>query len=67
MDTSGFYKLEDDNWIFAPNFVYGPGVELLREKKDEYDYPVDGWYWFNDSPIQNESNNDNTIAAIGQL
>lgn len=54
MDTSGFYKLEEENWIYAPNFVYGPGLELLRENKDQYDYPVDGWHWFDESPIKNE-------------
>lgn len=51
MDTSGFYKLEDDNWLFAPNFVYGPTYTLLREEKDTYDYPVDGWSWYDESPI----------------
>ena len=33
-DTSGFYKLEDDNWQYAPNFVYGPSYELVKENKD---------------------------------
>lgn len=45
-DTSGFYKLEDGIVIFAPNFVYGSGFELLRENPDAYDFPVCGWYWF---------------------
>jgi hypothetical protein len=63
----GFYKFEDGNWQYAPNFVYGPGYELTREKKDEYSYPVEGWSWYNESPIENESNNDNTIDAVDQL
>lgn len=45
-DTSGFYKLEDNNWQYAPNFVYGPNYELVRENKDSYTYPVEGWEWF---------------------
>lgn len=45
-DTSGFYKLEDDNWQYAPNFVYAPNYELVRENKDSYTYPVEGWEWF---------------------
>jgi hypothetical protein len=51
-DTSGFYKLEDDNWQYAPNFVYGPNYELLKENKDSYTYPVEGWEWYDESPIE---------------
>ena len=51
-DTSGFYKLEDDNWLYAPNFVYGPNYTLLRENKDSYTYPVEGWEWYDESPIE---------------
>ena len=51
-DTSGFYKLEDDNWLYAPNFVYGPNYTLLRENKDSYTYPVEGWTWYDKSPIE---------------
>jgi hypothetical protein len=52
----GFYKLEDGNWLYAPNFVYGPNLELIRENKDDYTYPVDGWEWFDKSPIIEEEN-----------
>ena len=55
-DTSGFYKLEDDNWQYAPNFVYGPNYELVRNNKDSYTYPVEGWEWYNESPIKEEPN-----------
>ena len=51
-DTSGFYKLEDDNWQYAPNFVYGPNYELLKQNKDSYTYPVEGWTWYDESPIE---------------
>ena len=50
-DTSGFYKQnEDGEWLFAPNFLYGPNFELLRELKDTYNFPIDGWYWFDETP-----------------
>lgn len=52
--TAGFYKLEDDNWQYAPNFVDAPNYQLLKENKDSYTYPVDGWTWYNESPIEEE-------------
>ena len=63
----GFYKFEDDNWQYAPNFVYGPGYELLRENKDTYSYPVEGWSWYNNSPINetNETLIDSTDSTDG--
>jgi len=50
--TAGFYKLEDDNWQYAPNFVDAPNYQLLKENKDSYIYPVDGWEWYDKSPIE---------------
>ena len=47
MDTSGFYKLEEDNNLqYAPNGVIST-YELHRSLMDTYDFPIDGWYWFN--------------------
>jgi len=47
MNTSGFYKVKKEGELaYAPNYVYGLSVELLREAKDSYTYPVYGWYWF---------------------
>lgn len=46
MDTSGFYKSEGGQILFGPNFVLNAKYELHRESKDQYEYPVDGWYWF---------------------
>ena len=48
--TEGFYKLEDDNWQYAPNFVYAPTYTLEKELKDTYTYPVDGWTWYDEQP-----------------
>jgi hypothetical protein len=52
--TAGFYKLEDDNWQYAPNFVYAPNYTLLKEEKDTYEYPVDGWSWYDEQPYITE-------------
>jgi hypothetical protein len=50
-NTSGFYKQEENGeWLYAPNFVYAPTFELLRENKDTYQYPVDGWTWYDEEP-----------------
>lgn len=47
-DTSGFYKLNEENEIMhAPNFVGGPnGFRLYRNLHETYTYPQQGWYWF---------------------
>jgi hypothetical protein len=44
-NTSGFYKL-DGELLYGPNFVLNANYELRKETKDVYDYPVDGWHWF---------------------
>jgi hypothetical protein len=50
-NTAGFYKQNEIlTWIYAPNFVYGPNFELLKENKDSYTYPVDGWSWYESDP-----------------
>jgi hypothetical protein len=45
-DTSGFYKLDEGQLLYGPNFVSNANFELNRESKAEHTYPVDGWYWF---------------------
>ena len=42
----GFYKLEDGSLLYAPNFVSGPGFELLAGEHERHIYPVEGWRWF---------------------
>jgi hypothetical protein len=45
--TAGFYKKqEDDQILYAPNWVEGPDIFLVAQNKDQYEYPVDGWFWF---------------------
>lgn len=54
MNTSGFYKFENNNILYAPNFVTNVYYELTKENHSQFIYPVDGWYWF-------ESENEATI------
>jgi hypothetical protein len=34
------------DFFVAPTAVYAPGFTLLAESHASYQYPVDGWYWF---------------------
>jgi hypothetical protein len=53
----GFYRQNEDlNWEYAPNFVYAPDYTLLKEEKDTYEYPVDGWSWYDEQPYTIEEN-----------
>ena len=45
-DTSGFYKLDGEVLLYAPNFVLNANYELRKETYTEHTYTVDGWYWF---------------------
>lgn len=42
----GFYKNMDGQLVHGPNGIYAPSFTLLIDHKDEYSYPVDGWYYF---------------------
>jgi len=44
--TAGFYKKENDTILYAPNIVEGDGYVLISQDKDTYEYPIDGWTWF---------------------
>ena len=46
--TDGFYKIDPETGelLYAPNAVYGPGFTLLQDEKEQHQYPVDGWHWF---------------------
>lgn len=43
----GFYKLDGEELLYAPNGVMLSGKELYIECKDDYTYPIEGWYYFN--------------------
>lgn len=62
--TAGFYKLEDDNWLYAPNFVDAPDYTLDRDLRNTYVYPIDGWTWYDKQPYEEiitniQTDNDN--------
>lgn len=45
--TSGFYKKSGDALYFAPTAVHFPGgSEILVAKHNEYEYPVNGWTYY---------------------
>lgn len=47
MTANGFYSKNSDGFLtYAANAVYGPTFTLLKEDKDSYIYPVEGWWWF---------------------
>lgn len=46
IDTSGFYKFENDELLYAPNFIESFSYQLNREYKNDYVFPIHGWYWF---------------------
>lgn len=43
---SGFYKVDQGELLYAPNFVVSPNYELYKEDRANYNYPIDGWTWF---------------------
>lgn len=45
-DTSGFYKVIDNNLYYGPNFVLNQDYELRREIHSGMEYPIDGWMFF---------------------
>jgi hypothetical protein len=73
-EDSGFYsKTEgDEDLAFAPNFVQWPGGEMIqRADKDTYDYPVNGYYWFNSRAeairffsLRSDPHVDSTLADV---
>lgn len=43
----GFYKIQNEEILYAPNIIEGDGYVLITKNKEQYEYPIDGWYWFN--------------------
>lgn len=59
--TAGFYKKQEDTILYAPNIVEGNGYVLAAQDKDQYEYPVDGWYWFESEEEANNFFNENKV------
>ena len=58
-DTSGFYRLEDNEGsdatvLYAREMVYNAEYQLHRANKDDYEYPVYGWFWFDTKELAYE-------------
>jgi hypothetical protein len=46
-DTSGFYKRDPGGiLLFGRYFVLNANYHLKRDDHASYDYPVDGWSWY---------------------
>lgn len=43
--SEGFYKYEEP-YLLNGRWVLDAEYELHANQKDEYNYPVYGWYWF---------------------
>ena len=41
-----FYKDDNGSLLVGENFVYTPNFSMTKETKDKFDYPIEGWYWF---------------------
>ena len=69
MDTSGFYKLADNNEIlFAPNFVHMPGRSLTRDDESDKIDSYNGWQWYDTQDAAftalNQIANSDTITPM---
>ena len=58
----GFYKKEEElnMLVWSADRVINDNFELWIDQKDTYDYPVEGWYWF-DSEVEAR----NTLQCYG--
>lgn len=63
VDTSGFYKVQDGQLFFGPNWVVNADYTLHRELDADLGFEVDGWLFYADEataremlglPVQNE-------------
>lgn len=51
MNTSGFYKIENEALLYSPTTVESASYFLNSEIHETYTYPVDGWYWFDSEEL----------------
>jgi hypothetical protein len=50
-DTSGFYKYDEVRGLqFGRKIHFPNGLILDWQLKDTYEYPVDGWTWYDEKP-----------------
>ncbi len=48
-DTSGFYKEQNGEWYYAPNFIRSNQFELSRDGDRT---TTDGWVWYDVEPTE---------------
>jgi hypothetical protein len=41
-----FFKVQDNELLKVEPMVCDGETQLFEELKDDYTYPVNGWYWF---------------------
>ncbi len=46
IQTAGFYKNDNGMLLFGANQVLSGSYNLFKEENYAYEYPVNGWYWF---------------------
>lgn len=44
--NAAFYKLDNEQLLYAPNSVLHATYELHADQHETYTYPVEGWIWF---------------------
>jgi len=47
----GFYKMDGDKLMYAPNAVYAPDYTIVKASRNRYTYPKNGWYWFDSEEL----------------
>ena len=47
MSIAAFYKIDNGMLLIGVNRVLNAEYELFSENHDQYQLPIDGWYWFN--------------------
>lgn len=75
MGTRGFYKTIDNHVFYAEKNVHNKEYNLSIDEYNLYEYPVDGWYYFDSKedayaffdleiPIINDNNDDQQYNNI---
>lgn len=74
-ETNGFYKNINESVFFAKNNVHHKDYDLNINNRENYSYPIDGWFYFDSKedayaffdleiPIINDNNDDQQYNNI---
>jgi hypothetical protein len=50
----GFYKNDDGDLLHGQNYIMAGSYNLFASEKDNYQYPIHGWYWFENEQTARE-------------